>query len=509
VSLAQQESFLPDRVELLHDPQHAALAKQVLADITHCAPSCQANGHAMQQKLDPWDFASVYAMLYDFARRYPFKPEREDYYIHITTGSHVAQICLFLLAETRHFPAKLIQTSPPPKNVRKATPGSLEVIDLDLSRYDALKTRFAEEAVDAATQLKSGIPTKNEAYNALIVQLTKVATATRDPILLTGPTGAGKSMLAERIYELRQQKGLVSAKFVQVNCATLRGDVAMSTLFGHVKGAFTGAMHERAGLLKEAHQGLLFLDEIGELGVDEQALLLRALEDKAFYPFGGDKLTKSDFQLVCGTNRDLEIAVREGRFREDLLARINLWTYAIPGLAQRREDIGPNVDYELEKFASATGRKVSFNKEAREAFLRFARHPDSTWRGNFRDLSASITRLATLAPRGRVTAEQVAEETAQLSRRWQKLSGDTATETLAAQDLLANFFTADQLNEIDLIDQVQLAAVLQCCRKSRSLAEAGRQLYAASRKQRSQANDSDRVRKFLAKYGLTWEQITG
>src|SRR5262245_63661732 len=129
----------------------------------------------------------------------------------------------------------------------------------------------------------------------------------------------------------------------------------MSTLFGHVKGAFTGALKDRPGLLRAASGGVLFLDEIGEMGVDEQTMLLRALEEKTFFPLGGDREVKSDFQLIAGTNRDLAVMVSEGRFREDLLARINLWTFRMPGLRERAEDIEPNLEYELSEYARRNG----------------------------------------------------------------------------------------------------------------------------------------------------------
>lgn len=123
----------------------------------------------------------------------------------------------------------------------------------------------------------------------MIEQIEKVAIKSRAPILLNGPTGAGKSFLARRIFELKQARHQFSGAFVEVNCATLRGDTAMSTLFGHVKGAFTGARESREGLLRSANGGMLFLDEIGELGADEQAMLLKAIEEKTFYPFGSDR----------------------------------------------------------------------------------------------------------------------------------------------------------------------------------------------------------------------------
>src|SRR5262249_19393517 len=187
-----------------------------------------------------------------------------------------------------------------------------------------------------------------------------------------GPTGAGKSQLARRIYELKKARHQIEGAFVDVNCATLRGDAAMSALFGHRKGAFTGAVADRAGLLRSANGGLLFLDEIGELGLDEQAMLLRAIEDKRFLPVGSDREEASDFQLIAGSNRDLWSRVREGAFRDDLLARLDLWLFRLPGLTDRVEDIEPNVVYEVDRFTESSGRKTTFNREARERFLKFA-----------------------------------------------------------------------------------------------------------------------------------------
>jgi hypothetical protein len=126
----------------------------------------------------------------------------------------------------------------------------------------------------------------------------------------------------------------------------------------------------------------------------------------------------SDFQLIAGSNRDLRSAVREGRFREDLLARIDLWTFTLPGLAQRREDIEPNLDYELERFARDGGRRVTLNREARERFLRFATAPAAAWSANFRDLGAAVLRMATLATGGRIDEALVREETARLEVQW-------------------------------------------------------------------------------------------
>src|SRR4029077_8241156 len=217
-----------------------------------------------------------------------------------------------------YLPGRLLQASPARE---RNAPGTIKIIDLDLSQYDRIASRFRQETHDAVSYLKGGIDTRNAAFNQLIDRIEQVAVATRDPLLLMGPTGAGKSRLARRIYELKKLRHAVTGDFIDVNCATLRGDGAMSTLFGHVKGAFTGALRDRPGVLRAADKGMLFLDEIGELGTDEQAMLLRALEERTFLPLGSDREAHSDFQLIAGTNRDLLVAVREGRFREDLLAR--------------------------------------------------------------------------------------------------------------------------------------------------------------------------------------------
>src|SRR6185436_16428219 len=148
-------------------------------------------------------------------------------------------------------------------------------------------------------------------FNRLIENIERVAIRSKEPILLMGPTGAGKSRLARRVFELKKTRHQLAGNFVEVNCATIRGDAAMSALFGHVKGSFTGAIQDRKGLLVAADGGMLFLDEIGELGLDEQAMLLRAVEEKRFLPVGSDREVRSDFQLLAGTNRDLGRAVAE------------------------------------------------------------------------------------------------------------------------------------------------------------------------------------------------------
>ena len=510
VSLVQHEDVVIERLELLYTPPHQDLAQQVRADMVIASPETTVNLVPLPIA-DPWDFGEVYAKLFDWARGYRFDTEREEYWTHITTGTHVAQICLFLLVESRRIPGVLAQTSPP-KRQQMGDPGSYTLIDLDLSRYDVIAQRFGAEQQDAVQFLKSGIATRNARFNALIDEVERVAVRSRAPILFTGPTGAGKSHLARRMYELKKARHQVEGEFVEVNCATLHGDGAASTLFGHKKGAFTGAAADRAGLLRMAHKGVLFLDEIGELGLDEQAMLLKAVEEKRFYPMGSDREVASDFELIAGTNRDLRTEVAAGRFREDLYARINLWSYVLPGLAQRPEDIEPNVDHQLARAGTELGRSVRFSNEARAAYLRYAQSPEALWTGNFRDLSASVTRLATLADSGRIGLSLVEAEMARLRWLWQPASdarnGLASTPGALGRDDLADLLGKDAVESMDLFDQLQLAAVLQVCRQARTLSDAGRLLFQASRTQRTVVNDADRLRKYLARFGLDWERLT-
>ena len=411
---------------------------------------------------------------------------------------------MFLMAEAYSFPGQLLQASPPRRQT-PGNPGSYALIDLDLSRYDQIAQRFSREQEEGVTFLKSGIATRNARFNTMIDEIERVAIKSKAPILLMGPTGAGKSFLARRVFELKKARHQLDGKFVEINCATLHGDGAGSTLFGHIKGAFTGAASDRPGLLRTAHKGLLFLDEIGELGLDEQAMLLKAIEEKRFLPVGSDHEVQSDFQLIAGTNRDLSREVVTGRFREDLYARINLWTYELPGLVDRSEDVEPNIDYLLAQFSAENSQMVRFNKEARDLYMRFAMSGEALWIGNFRDLSASVTRMATLADAGRITDTIVSDETRRLKRLWHHHALPlTAQDEVALEDVM----TQAEAAQMDLFDAIQLKAVIGICRQSRSMSDAGRKLFAASRGAKAKPNDADRLKKYLAKFGLTWERLS-
>lgn len=509
ISLCLHDDLQIDDFHLLHDPHHHKLFEQITADIAIVSPSTQVIG-TPHDVSDPWDFAEVYANLLKFCETFNFDPNTR-YFVHLTTGTHVAQICWFLLINNHFLPAKIIQSSPPNKD-HQSVAGVYHTIDLDLSRYDELTASFlAKQQANVAT-LKSNIATQNPSYNQLIEQIEKVATRSTAPILLIGATGAGKSRLARQLYTLKQQQGQVTGEFIDINCATLRGDTASSMLFGHSKGAFTGAVSSREGLLKKANNGLLFLDEIGELGLDEQAMLLTALEMGEFYPVGSDKPVTVSLQLMAGTNKDLRLAVQQGTFREDLFSRLNTWTFFLPSLKERIADLPANIDYELERLGNLAQVNYRFAPNALRCYIEFAQSDDALWLGNFRDLTASMARLTTLSDDFCITLDHVKAEILRLKQLWALgLSPQQATYQPINSKVLQRYLNAEQINALDDFDKIQLTGVIQRCETGRqqhkSQADVGRQLFAQSRKQLKNPNDSDRLRKFLLKFGLKYEDF--
>ena len=188
---------------------------------------------------------------------------------------------LIMLFHFKRLPFQMLRLAPNPEK-----PGDIimEIYEGDIRKWIASIADSEKRNVAAQTFLKSCIETRNPVFNKLIEEMEHVATHSTAPVLLSGPTGSGKSHLARKIYELRYNKGLVPGSFVEVNCATLQGESVLSNLFGHVRGSFTGATTVRQGLLKTAHEGILFLDEIAEILLQIQVILLKAIEEKKILP---------------------------------------------------------------------------------------------------------------------------------------------------------------------------------------------------------------------------------
>ena len=226
-----------------------------------------------------------------------------------------------------------------------------------------------------------------------------VAPADSLSVLILGASGTGKEYVARQIHEL---SGRADAPFIAVDCGALPKELAASELFGHVKGAFTGATENKTGMFAVANHGTLFLDEVGNLSMEVQVLLLRALQEKRYRPVGGKEEVKADIRLVAATNEDLERAITEGRFREDLFHRLNEFPLYVPLLADCPEDIIPLAEFMLDIANRELGKDVKgFDRETQK---RLKAYP---WPGNIRELKGAVKRAALLAKDDWIISEDV------------------------------------------------------------------------------------------------------
>lgn len=222
--------------------------------------------------------------------------------------------------------------------------------------------------------------------NRLVRDIEKVAQSD-SPVIIEGESGTGKELVANNIHKL---SGRQNGSFIVVNCANLQENLVENELFGHEKGAYTGAQQTKRGLVELAHDGTLFIDEVGEMHPAAQAKLLRILENKNFRRLGGNRELYSNVRIVAATNQNLKEAVAEGRFRQDLFFRLNVVTLHVPPLRDRRNDILVLVDYFLEKKNRTLNSSTKMNPAAKQLFL------DYDWPGNVRELANVIERAIIL-----------------------------------------------------------------------------------------------------------------
>lgn len=217
-----------------------------------------------------------------------------------------------------------------------------------------------------------------------VVEYASVAANNDSVVLLQGETGTGKGVLARWVHERSSRS---KETFVELNCSSLKGELLRSELFGHAKGSFTSAIRDRAGLIEAADHGTLFLDEIGDMDLDVQAQLLKTIEEKSYRRIGENRLRRSDFRLICATNRDLLARSENGQFRKDLYYRICVFPITIPPLRQRPADIAGLIEHLL----SELGHTQAVSTELRSALLAYS------WPGNIRELRNMLERASLLA----------------------------------------------------------------------------------------------------------------
>ncbi len=225
-----------------------------------------------------------------------------------------------------------------------------------------------------------------------LYRLVALVAPTPLSVLINGASGTGKEYVAHRIHELSKR---VNGPFVAIDCGALTKELAASELFGHTKGAFTGALNNKVGAFEQAQGGTLFLDEVGNLSYDVQVQLLRALQERRIRPVGSAEERSIDIRLVCATNENMTEAITQGRFREDLFHRINEFTLHMPLLRERGRDIIEFAHYFLQQANHELGRHIThLSPDAEQALLQYA------WPGNLREMRNIITRAALLTEEG-------------------------------------------------------------------------------------------------------------
>jgi len=243
---------------------------------------------------------------------------------------------------------------------------------------------------------RSDIVSRSTSMEELLSQARRLA-KTESSVLISGASGTGKELLARAIHRASGRSG----EFVAVNCAAIPEALLESELFGHAKGAFTGALNERSGLFEHANGGTLFLDEIGDMPLSLQAKLLRVLQERRVRPVGSNISIPIDTRVISATNHDLDSAMRDGRFREDLYYRLNVLELQMPTLAERREDIPVLVAFKLEELASESGKAKRFSPGAMELLMA------AEWPGNVRQLFNLVEKTAALSASPVISVRQV------------------------------------------------------------------------------------------------------
>ncbi len=306
-----------------------------------------------------------------------------------------------------------------------------EALQIALDRavqHRALRAELTRlrEVVAAGPSARDEIIGKSLEMRKHFELVDRVAT-TDATVLITGESGTGKELVARALHRRSKR---ASGPFVAINCAAMPEALLESELFGHAKGAFTDARTSRVGLFVQASGGTLFLDEIGELPIGMQAKLLRALQDRKVRPLGGDNEVSFDARLVAATNRDLETAVEERRFREDLFYRLNVINIALPPLRARGGDVLLIAQHLIERFARAFDKPVTgLTAEAAQRLVDYA------WPGNVRELSNCIERATALARFAQITVEDLPEKIRTYRSSHVVVASDDPTEIIPIEQV--------------------------------------------------------------------------
>lgn len=348
--------------------------------------------------------------------------------------------------------------------------------------------------------LRQGVGTQHPTYATELDKLERVIHTFRDAkILITGPTGAGKSELARLIIAYLQalHNDMNDGNCITQNIAAIASNLIESELFGHEKGAFTDANKRHIGIFERANNGILFLDEIGELPLHLQAKLLTVLDGNPFPRVGGKDPINSRFLLLCGTNKDLRKECAEGKFRKDLYERLNTWHIEVPAIKDRPDDFERALQRELGEWKTAHNNiEIMPSQSARKTFLDMAKQCD--WEGNFREFHATFLHLALFAGEGGITEQAIEDE-------FKRKASHDQSETPSFVQTPADKSNSSE-SVYDLVEMARLACALDVCRKCKTATEAGELLFAAraesARKKQTGFNGASSLQRIFAQFGL-------
>lgn len=389
LSLVNEVAF--DRVILFSTPRtdkHTQLTKDALRSL-HPALTVET----LEMPLDdPTNYPLILRGLRDHFRHISHAYPDGDVYISVASGTPQMHACWLLLVASGEIPAHILHIRPP-RFVTGERP-LISEIDLTSPDFPVVKPNiFSDTATDIINpDLDTAVREIGIIGDHLsmkrALEVASILAPTNASILLLGETGTGKELFAKLIHRLSNRP---QGPFAPINCASIPKELVESTLFGHKKGSFTGAVSDQTGKFDAAHKGTLFLDELGELPISTQSKLLRILEDDMVEPLGNPKPHKVDVRIVAATNQDINKAIKDGRFRQDLYYRLNVGEIRIPPLRERRSDI-PKIALHI-----LDGLNHSLKKPKRFSTSALKKLQEYPWPGNVRDLKNIIERSALLS----------------------------------------------------------------------------------------------------------------
>ena len=399
LSLLATRSF--DRVFLFSTPRTEKNTSATLRILNELYPQLSAEVVDFPLE-DPTDYLAILRGLRKQTQAVTGKITQANYFISVSSGTPQMHACWVLLAACGEIPAHILNVRPK-KFVSRERPVVTEA-DLTAPEFPVVRSQICriERSAHPVSDYESvarnlGIVGDHPSMRKALEMGSALGPATM-PILILGETGTGKELFARYIHHMSGRSG---ASFVPLNCAAIPKDLVESVLFGHTKGAFTGAVNDQTGVFDRADHGTLFLDEIGELPVSSQAKLLRVLEDGLVEPIGDKKSHKVDARIIAATNQDLGRAIKRGKFREDLYYRLSVGEIRLPPLRERKSDI-PILALHILDQVNATIRNPK--RLSPDSLARLENH---VWPGNVRDLENVIERSARLARQDLLDADDL------------------------------------------------------------------------------------------------------